>query len=139
MMGRWQREKGKRFEREIADRLRSVLPADAEQIRRGWQSRSGRDDADVILPEWLGLWIECKVGARPNIVAAIEQAREACGPTMAPVAITRRDRETAIVSMGLDDWLGMLVHYARARRILTEGVEDAETEAETRPRNAYED
>jgi hypothetical protein len=111
MMGRSQREKGKRGEREIASRIRAVLPEHAGAIRRGWQSRSGSDDPDVVLPDWLPMWIESKLGAAPRIEAALRQAIDAAPQGMMPVAITRRDRCDAIVTMRIDDWLAMLVAY----------------------------
>lgn len=63
-MGKAQREKGKRGERMLAEELRNTFPELAEQIRRGWQSRSGSDDPDVVgVP---GVWFESKVGLRAD-------------------------------------------------------------------------
>ncbi len=99
-MGRSQRDKGKRFERQIAAALREVAPT-----RRGWQTRSGSDEPDVICDALSDCWIECKTGARPNIVAAMEQARKAAPAGRAPIAITHWDRSVTLVTMDLDDWL----------------------------------
>lgn len=100
-MGRLSRDKGKRFERQIAAALRGV----AGDTRRGWQTRSGSDEPDVICEALPGCWLECKTGARPNIVAAMEQARTAAPAGVAPVAITHWDRSVTLVTMDWCDWL----------------------------------
>ncbi len=100
-MGKLSRNKGKRFERAIATKLREL----GLETRRGWQTRSGSDDPDVICDALGDCWIECKVGARPNVVAAMEQAREAAPAGRAPVAITHWDRGATLVTMDLEDWL----------------------------------
>lgn len=56
-MGRSQRRKGQRGERETAILWRSVYP----DARRGSQSRSGKDASDVEGTPW---WVECKTLAR---------------------------------------------------------------------------
>lgn len=68
-MGSYQRRKGHNYEREVARKLRELLP-DAD-VRRGRQTRRGDDEADV---EGTPFWIECKVGAAPNVWAALKQA-----------------------------------------------------------------
>lgn len=67
MSGRRSRTKGKGYEREVANALKPVYP----DARRGWQSRQGDDEADVEETPW---WIECKVGAAPNVWGAFKQA-----------------------------------------------------------------
>jgi len=52
-VGKSQRRKGQRGERETAILWRSVYP----DARRGSQSRSGKDASDVEGTPW---WIECK-------------------------------------------------------------------------------
>jgi hypothetical protein len=100
-MGKSQRDKGKRFERQVAAALRDV----AGDTRRGWQTRSGSDEPDVICGALGDCWLECKTGARPNIVAAMEQARRDAPAGRAPVAITHWDRSVTLVTMDWCDWL----------------------------------
>ena len=69
-MGKSQRRKGQRGERETAILWRSVYP----DARRGSQSRSGRDAADV---EGTPLWVECKTLARIAAMRHLEQAEAA--------------------------------------------------------------
>jgi hypothetical protein len=79
-MSRAQREKGKRGERAWRDVLRAAL-ADAglteyaDAVQRGArQSRDGSDAPDVLCPY---LWSEVKAGARPPLLAALDQAQQA--------------------------------------------------------------
>jgi hypothetical protein len=92
-----QRRKGHSWERELAIRLRAVFP----DARRGYQYRDGADAADVLVPCF---HIEAKVGARPNLTAALRQAEGDAKLGMWPVAICKQDREDPTVTMRLTDW-----------------------------------
>lgn len=71
MGGKMSRDKGKRGEYEARDFLKRWFP----EARRGAnQSRNGADAADV---EGTTFWVEAKLGAKPNVRAAIAQAQEA--------------------------------------------------------------
>lgn len=98
-MGLFSRMKGKRGERAIAELLRPVFGAG---VKRGWQSRSGRDGSDI---EGTPYWIEVKVGKCPNVRAALKQATEATDGRM-PVVVVKDDRREPFVVMRLSDWLG---------------------------------
>lgn len=101
-MGRASRDKGKRGEREVAKRLRPLFPG----ARRGIQSRGGgAEAADVVVPH---LHVEVKLGASPNIRAALAQAIADSKPGLWPVAYTRRDREDWIVTMRAEDFEELL-------------------------------
>jgi len=67
MTGRTSRTKGAAWEREVARRLRAIYPG----ARRGAQSRSGRDCADV---EGLPWHLEAKCGRSVSARAALDQA-----------------------------------------------------------------
>lgn len=67
-MGKSQRDKGKRGEREV---VRILTAAGNWPARRGWQSAGGRLQCDV---EGTPLWTEVKRGKRCNIRAAMAQA-----------------------------------------------------------------
>jgi len=97
-MGAKSRNKGKRGESEVVHLLRAIWA----EVRRGAaQSRKGSDASDV---EGSPYWIEVKIGQRPNIIAAMEQAVEATDGRP-PVVFTRRDGETWLVTMRAEDWV----------------------------------
>lgn len=96
-MSAMQRRKGKRVEREMAERLRAVFP----DAKRGFQSRSGRDDCDVADTPY---WVEVKGGKCPNPRAALKQALEATDGRPV-VVIVKDDRCEPFVCMRLQDWL----------------------------------
>ena len=106
IMGKYKREKGARFERDIANVLKQVFGP--KTIRSSGQCFSGDTRADVDCPE---IWVECKVGKRPNIKAALEQAEEASstnGSDKKCVAICKWDREPATATMRLTDFVEIL-------------------------------
>ena len=109
-MGRAQREKGKRFERTVARRLRDCMPG--ADVRRGWQSRSGQDAPDVTADPF---WVECKHQSRPSIGAAIRQATSDCPEHRIPVAVVRQDRNPATATMLLDDWCELVSEWWELR------------------------
>ena len=101
--GRWARQKGKRGERDLVKLFRKIWP----KAKRGWQTRSGRDDPDVVVPY---LWIESKFGIKPNPRAALEQAvADSDGTGKLPVAVIRDNGKKAFVVMQLGDFYQMLV------------------------------
>ena len=105
-MGRGQRLKGAKFERDVADAFKARgIPA-----RRGLgQARGGGaevPDVDVEL-----VHVECKVGARPDPWAALKQAEADMRPDVWPVAVVRRDRHEAVVAMRLADWLELFAAF----------------------------
>ena len=106
-MGRSQREKGKRWEREVAEMMRPIFP----EAHRGWQARAGSDAPDVV--KCGPFWPECKSSKR-NVspIAALDQATEAMGQDHLglcyPVAICKVDRSRPTATMYLDDWLELV-------------------------------
>ena len=102
-MGKAQREKGARFERFVANELKPVFGE--RTIRSSGQCFSGDTRADVDCPK---LWVECKVGKRPNIKAGLEQAEEAraaSGADKICVAVCKWDREKPTITMRLEDFV----------------------------------
>jgi len=105
-VGRAQREKGARFERKVANLLKPVFGD--RTIRSSGQCFSGDTRADVDCPN---LWVECKVGKRPNIKAALEQAEQAAKSSNSDkkcVAICQWDREPPTATMRLKDFIEIL-------------------------------
>lgn len=90
----------------MVHRFRDAMP-DAE-IRRGLQSRSGEEVADLDCPVF---WPELKRGKKPNIRGALRQAIEAAPKGRIPIAVVRDDRAEEIVTLLLDDFLDLVSEW----------------------------
>ena len=106
MSGRRSRNKGKVWEREVANLFKEFW----EDARRGFQSRAGDDEADV---EDTPFWVECKVGARPNVFGAFDQAEKASDGRPILVAIKRNAKNShedpsCFVAMRVENFLDLL-------------------------------
>lgn len=100
-MGKSQREKGKRGEREWA----AVCRENGYDCRRGQQYCGTNGDADVIgLP---GVHIEVKRVERMNIETAMAQARRDAKPGEIPIVAHRRNNCAWLVTMLADDWFAL--------------------------------
>lgn len=100
-MGNASREKGKRYEREIANWLKEK----GYDARRTAQYCGNTGDAsDVVgLP---GIHIECKHVERANLQAWVEQAiRDSEGTGNLPAVFWKQNRMPQLVIMRRDDWL----------------------------------
>jgi hypothetical protein len=105
MSGLSSRNKGKAGEREFARICREHFP-DLE-VERSWQVRGGAGKADVVV-KGLPVHFEVKRQKRPNIRAALRQATDDADPTLIPVAATRADRDTWVVTLDLKEFLHLL-------------------------------
>lgn len=104
-MGKLSRDKGARFEREIAAIFRALWPG--LPIRRGSQA-AGAVDGDVVIPD-IGLRIECKVGAHPNPAAALDQCiGDSAADDELHIAITRQDGCKPMVSLPLSQFITLI-------------------------------
>ena len=110
-MGKSQRTKGHSFERWVARSFNEAMPGLG--AKRGFQTRGGAgEDPDVIT----GIWdIECKVGKKPPIRAALVGAVKYCKPGHVPLVVIKEDRKTPFVVMVLDDWLEMASEWWEMR------------------------
>lgn len=100
-MGKAQREKGKRGEREWA----AVCRENGYDCRRGQQYCGKNGDADVIgLP---GVHIEVKRVERLNIETAMSQARHDAKPGEIPIVAHRRNNCRWLVTMDAEDWFAL--------------------------------
>jgi len=100
-MSKFSRDKGARFERQVAADLSRLI---GEKVYRGASAQAQRSDAapDVDLP---GFWLECKVHAtRYKVREALEQGEEANPGGRWTAGVCRRDRGPVIVAMTLDDF-----------------------------------
>ena len=104
MSGRASRRKGHDYERDVAALWKQAGWPDA---RRGYQARDGAD-----APDGAGgapYWIECKRGKATSPRAALRQATAAAPATgWIPVAICRDDRDTATVTLALEDFMDIV-------------------------------
>ncbi|HIX15252.1 MAG TPA: hypothetical protein H9740_05940 [Candidatus Hungatella pullicola] len=108
-MGKLQREKGKRGERELS----SLLCEYGYNCKRGQQYCGAEGNADVIgLP---GIHIECKRVERLNILDAIVQAVHDAKKGLLPAVFHRRDRSEWLVTMRLDDWIVLYREWEAGR------------------------
>jgi len=93
--------KGKVFEREVAATFRKLYP----DARRGIvQARAGNEAPDV---DGTPFWVECKIGHRVTIQAALTQAVEATDGRP-PLAVCKVDRQPATVTLRLPDFINLL-------------------------------
>lgn len=99
-MSRMQRVKGKVWERAVANLLKPLF---GDSVKRGFQSRSGRDGCDV---EGTPYWIECKHGVLVNLRAAMRQAVEDSDGRI-PVVVAKDNRSEPLVVMRLSDWVAL--------------------------------
>lgn len=98
-MGKMSREKGKRFEREVANWLKGY----GFNCRRGQQYCGSNGDADVVgLP---GIHIECKHVERLNIYDAMAQAISDAKENEKPIVIMRKNNCEKLVVMRAEDWI----------------------------------
>ena len=101
-MGKAERERGKRGERYVANRIRDRLGIKAH---RGNQYQGGPDSPDVTgLP---GYHIEVKNVNRLELHKAIAQSTNDAGEGEVPIVIHHRDREPWYVNMPFEDFLDM--------------------------------
>lgn len=105
------RRKGHDWERTLVRLFQEAMPG--AQIRRGIQSRSGAEVADLDMPCF---WPEAKRQKQTNPRAALRQAADACPPGRWPIAICKDDGEQAFVTMQLPDFLDLVSEWWEARQ-----------------------
>lgn len=96
------RDKGARFERELARALRAY---GYQHARRGQQYCGANGDADVVgLP---GIHIEAKHVERLNLDDAMAQAARDARPGERPAVFHRKNHCKTKVTMYLEDWIDL--------------------------------
>lgn len=117
-MGKSQRDKGARGERELAkwfnERMDHNEPDDPNRAYRGCQHSGGKDSPDVIVPDLHDfIHIECKRTARLSLYPAMAQAERDSGENQFPVVMHKADKKYWLAIMDARDWL-ILVLKAKA-------------------------
>ena len=101
-MGKAEREKGKRGERYVKNRINDRLDLEA---RRGVQYAGGPDSPDVVgLP---GFHLEVKNVNRLDLHGAICQSYRDAADDEIPVVIHHRDRDRWYVTLDFEEFLGI--------------------------------
>lgn len=114
-MGKSQREKGKRGERELARKLREY----GYDARRGQQYCGVSGDADVIgLP---GVHIEVKRTERLSLYDALSQAKSDARPGEMPIVAHRRNNCEWVVIQPLEDWIRIYRECVAANKEIDNG------------------
>ena len=105
-MGKTSREKGKRGERELANKLREY----GYDTHRGVQYQGGPESPDVVgLP---GIHVEVKRTEAFRLEEALSQAQADAGPDDLPAVFHRKNGRPWCVVMPLDSWMAL---YNRAQ------------------------
>ena len=98
-MGKMSREKGKRFERVLAAKLREY----GYDCHRGQQYCGANGDADVVgLPH---IHIEAKHQERMLLYDWMTQAKSDARDGEMPVVFHKKNNAAILVTMELDDWI----------------------------------
>lgn len=100
-MGKMQREKGKRGERELASKLREY----GFNTRRGQQFCGANGDADVTGLE--DIHIECKRTERLNLYEALAQAKADKKDGERPIICHRKNNSEWVVIQPLNEWIDL--------------------------------
>ena len=105
VFGKMSREKGKRYEREIASFLRSH----GYDCRRGQQYCGASGDADVVgLP---GIHIECKHVEKMSLYDWMDQSVRDAKKEELPAVFHRKNNCETLVTMRADDWMQLYKEY----------------------------
>lgn len=119
MQGRASREKGKRFEREIANFFKSY----GISARRTAQF-CGKTGAAGDVEGLPGIHVECKAVEKLNLETAYQQSvrdAEAAGKGEVPVVIHKKSRKPAMITMALTDWINMYLAWQNGQEKTKEG------------------
>ena len=99
------KEKGKRFERTLASKLRDY----GYNCRRGQQYCGANGDADVVgLPN---IHIEAKAVEHLNLYDAMAQAKADARESELPAVFHKKNNCKILVTMEFDDWMEIYREY----------------------------
>ena len=108
MGGKHARNKGHRFEREVAKDLGEAM---GREVRRTIQFRGGATEGSDVVCEPFS--IECKHYKKLGglIARAYEQAQRDCKEGFIPIAVCKGDRQEPLVTMGYADFLDFIKEW----------------------------
>lgn len=111
--------KFKIFEQEVARSFRRIYP----NAWRGLQYRTGRDVADVEVPDF---WIECKRGRLTQPRQALAEALAEAPTGRWPLAVCKDDYGEPFVTMRLQDFLQLLERGVTSKNAAPRSSEDGD-------------
>lgn len=120
--GKASRDKGKRFEREIANFFKEY----GVNARRTAQF-CGKTGAAGDVEGVCGVHIECKAVEKLNLETAYQQSvrdAEAAGKFEIPVVIHKKSRKQPMVTLSLEDWIDMYLVWQERQIKTKEGEID---------------
>ena len=119
--GRASREKGKRFEREVANFFKSYGVKTARRTAQ-FCGKTGQSGDVEGIP---GIHIECKNVEKLNLDTAYQQSvrdAEAAGKEEIPIVIHKKSRKQAMVTMALTDWIDMYLAWQDSQEKTKESI-----------------
>ena len=99
-MGKYEREKGARYERHIAQVLREY----GYEAERGCQHSGGKDSPDV-KHNMRGIHIEAKAVEKLNLWNALAQSENDAGADEMPIVVFKRNRSKDYVALKFTDFM----------------------------------
>lgn len=112
--GRASREKGKRFEREVANFFKNY-GVSTRRTAQFCEKTGAAGDVEGVP----GIHVECKYVEKLNLEAAYQQSirdAEAAGNEEVPIVIHKRSRRQPMVSLALSDWICMYLAWQDSQR-----------------------
>lgn len=105
------RDKGARYERHVAQRIREY----GYEAERGCQHAGGKDSPDV-KHDMEGIHLECKKVERLNIWSALAQSERDAGEGETPAVVFARNRSRDYVALPFEDFMQMYRIYEKEWR-----------------------
>lgn len=105
-MSKYERERGARYERHIAQ----VLRDHGYEAERGCQHAGGKDSPDV-KHNMQGVHIEAKKTEHIRIWQALAQSERDAGENEIPIVVFSRNRSKDYVALSLEDFLKVFKDY----------------------------
>lgn len=115
VQGKASRDKGKRFERDIANFFKSYGIAARRTAQYCGKTGQAGDVEGVP-----SVHIECKFVEKLNLEVAYAQSvrdAEAAGRSEIPIVIYKKSRKPAMVTMALEDWIDMYLAWMNSRKM----------------------
>ena len=101
--------KGKQWEREVASMFGDALGVTVR--RTGFMQSQDQGQAPDVDAAGV-FWIECKVGIKPPVARAYDQASRHAPPSAWPIAVIKKLRRPPYVAISKSDWKDFLNELA---------------------------